>query len=70
MKFPIAHFLLPCLHSFRPVCLAAVPALLRIMGIPRREGEGYCRSSIRGNPMNLGGSFSARFAEGTPSMTC
>jgi hypothetical protein len=70
MKFPIAQFLSPCLNSFRPVCLAVVPAFRPILGIPRKEGEGYCRSSIRGNPKNLGGPSSARFAEGTPSMTC
>jgi hypothetical protein len=70
MKFPTTQFLSPCLHSFRPVCLPVVPAFRRITGIPRREGEGYRRSSVRGHHMNLGGPSSARFAEGTPSMTC
>jgi hypothetical protein len=52
-----------------PVCLAVVAAFQRIMGITRREGEGYCGSSIRGKHMNLGGPSSARLAEGRHSTT-
>ncbi len=70
MKVPIARFLSPCLHSFKPVCLAVIAALRRITGIARREGKGYCSSSIHGNYMKLGGPSSARYAEGSLSMTC
>ena len=69
MRFPIARFLSPCLRSFMPVCLAVVAAFRRIMGITRREGEGYCGSSIRGKHMNLCGPSSARIAEGRQSTT-
>ncbi len=37
---------------------------LGIGGLARREREGYSRSSIRGNHMNLGGPSAAGFANG------
>ena len=40
----------------------------RIMGITRRECEGYCGPSIRGNHMNLGGPSAAGFADGLGSV--
>jgi hypothetical protein len=36
-----------------------LPAVLGVGGLARREREGYCRSSICGNQMNLGGPSAA-----------
>ncbi len=42
-----------------PEFLQQGSSLRRVMGIARRESEGYGRSSIRGNQMNLGGPSAA-----------
>jgi hypothetical protein len=39
-------------------------SLRRIVRVTRRQGEGYGRSSIRGNHMNLGVPSAAAFADG------
>ncbi len=47
----------------RPEIAKQFAAFGRIMRIARREGEGYCGPSIRGNHMNLCGPSPAGFAD-------
>ena len=48
----------------RPQAREQIPALRGVVRLAGRESEGYRRSSIRGNQMNLGGPSAAGFADG------